>query len=149
MRRVDGILSSGVLFLLGAAIAWYAPTFDLGTPEAPGPGFMPFLSGLAICAAALVGIVEAVRSGSAEAESPWHDGGLGKHAFLLGLVCVQAALLERIGFLACAFLLVFAAMRAVGGESWRSSALWASLLATASYVVFVVWLKVDLPRGIF
>ncbi|MCL4182197.1 MAG: tripartite tricarboxylate transporter TctB family protein [Burkholderiaceae bacterium] len=149
MRRVDGILSSGVLLLLGAAIAWYAPTFDLGTLETPGPGFMPFLAGLIICAAALVGIVEALRSGCAEAGSPWHDEGLGKHAFLLGLVCVQAALLERIGFLACAFLLVFASMRVVGKESWRSSALWAVLLSAGSYVVFVMWLNVDLPRGIF
>ena len=69
------------------------------------------------------------------------------HATVLAMIFGYGALLETGGFLLCAFLLVLISMRVNSAESWGASLFWASLIAGGSYVVFVVLLKVDLPRG--
>lgn len=149
MRRADNALSSTALMLLGLAIALYANDFGLGALEEPGAGFMPFLAGGAILLSAAVGLIEAFRSDQADGEPTWGGGGWKPQALVLAMVFAFGVLLEDVGFLLCSFLLVFLSMRFVGGERWRSALGWSFALAVCSYVVFVVWLKVDLPSGLF
>lgn len=149
MRRADYALSSAVLMLLGLAIALHARAFGLGALEDPGAGFMPFLAGGAILASAAIGLVEAFRSDKAGGESIWRIAEWEQQVLVLAMVFAYGVLLESIGFLLCSLLLVLLAMRFVGGERWRSALGWSLALSLCSYVVFVVWLKVDLPSGLF
>lgn len=149
MRALDDVVSSSVLFLFGLAIALYAPTFDLGTLDTPGPGFMPFLAAVVICVSAVVGFIEALRTRGNDGDSLWRFNRLGQHGLVLAMIFTYGAFLERAGFIVCSFLLVFASMHLTFQERWRSSALWAALIAMGSYLLFVVGLRVDLPRGIF
>ena len=149
MRALDDMVSSCVLFLFGLAIALYAPAFDLGTLDTPGPGFMPLLAALVICVSAVAGFIEALRTGRNDGDSLWQFKRLGQHGLVLALIFAYGALLNRAGFIVCSFLLIFASMHFTFRERWRSSALWAALMAMGSYVLFVVGLRVDLPRGIF
>lgn len=149
MRPVDSMVSSAALMLLGLAIAFYAPEFELGTLELPGAGFMPCLAGIVVFVSAALGFADAAKDKRRDGEALWRIDSLFQHALILVSIFAYGALLEWGGFLFCSFLLVLGSMRFNSGESWRSSLTWAALLAIGSYVVFVMWLKVDLPRGIF
>lgn len=150
MRTVDSLAGSLALVLLGVAIAIYAREFDLGTFAQPGAGFMPALAGLVIAGSAAVGIFEAIRGhGHApQGEALWNLPTLWQHALVLAIVSAFGALLETVGFVLCAVVLIVVAARVLGREPWRDSLVWAVVLTAASYVLFAVLLKVELPRGL-
>lgn len=150
MRIVDSLAASLALVILGVAIAIYAREFDLGTFAQPGAGFMPAVAGLVIAGCAAVGIFEAIRGhGHApHGEALWRLATLWQQVLVLAIVFAFGALLEPVGFVPCAVVLIVVAARVLGRESWRNSLVWAAVLTAASYVLFAVLLKVELPRGL-
>jgi hypothetical protein len=63
---------------------------------------------------------------------------------MLGYILV----VERIGFGFTAFILVFLLIKAVEKHSWKKAFVISFLATVASHVVFNVFLKTALPRGI-
>ncbi len=116
----------------------------------PGPGFLPFWLALAIIA---LGSVLVVRTVSADASGgeiiEWPDrGGWRRIAIVLVVLAAGLLLLNRLGFFAITVLYVALVGFGMGMRSWRVLAPVSLLTALAIYVVFGVWLKVPLPKGI-
>jgi len=123
---------------------------DIGEICAPGPSFVPFLSGgLLIFLACLF----LIRSFFLPVNADWRRGffeGLKwyKSATVVLALFVYVLLLPTVGYLAMTFLFIFLLGRLVEPIELRKL-LAASVLSTVlSYLFFGVWLGCQLPKGL-
>ena len=144
----DGVSS---LFWLAVAIFAVVQGYrlKLGTLHEPGPGFFPFWGGVVL---AVLSLVLLLRSRTPRTGAP--AGGLVPGRAQTKLVLVSVALLayilllETAGFALVTFLFLLLLFR-LERKGWTFSAGSAVLGAVASYVIFQVWLKTQLPVGPF
>ena len=138
LRRIAPLL----LLALGVAALLMARDMGLGELTAPGPGLWP-----AIVAALLTATsVALLFLDPAEDYEPWTAGTARIVAGLAGLA-LFIVLFDTIGFVVPAFLLLFAWLRLLAGESWRMALVLAAAGALALHLVFVVGLGVPFPAG--
>jgi predicted membrane-bound spermidine synthase len=149
MRRYD-LISSFVFLVLGIVIAWSALQTHVGTLKDPGTGLFPLITGILMGAiAAGIFIKSWVMSVIAGREPPgtdmrlWHN----KSAATVAIMVLYAITIEWLGFLTVTLLFLFVLFKAIGGLSLRASVGGAVLTSAAAYLVFKVWLNVQLPVG--
>jgi putative tricarboxylic transport membrane protein len=125
----------------------------------PGPGFFPLLLGSLL---GILGILLLVKSWIERRKAVGHDKeqsgeGAGLAGFwtnkkpfsvLAGLV-IYSAILERLGFLLSTFLFLMLLLRGVGSQKWTLAIITAVSISLLSYLIFEIWLKAQLPPGIF
>jgi putative tricarboxylic transport membrane protein len=68
---------------------------------------------------------------------------------ILGVLFGYALFLDFLGFLVSTFLLLVMLFRLVEPQRWVVAIGGSALASIASYIVFEVWLKTQLPKGIF
>jgi hypothetical protein len=128
-------------------------TYRLGTLNSPGPGLLPLaasvlivvISGLMVVLS-LIGKDEKERikrSFFAAKESP--------RRVLLGFISLVGFryLFPFLGFAPSAFFFIFFLARFLGHFSWKTAFFLSVLTALVSHFLFQVWLKVQMPKGIF
>ena len=148
MRKPD--LTSGIFFLLfGIFVISYSPRFDLGTLNRPGSGFMPFLSGLLICTFSILILIQSWFKKSEVVEKVWVEVNFLKIVLAILILTVYGLLINRLGFLVSSFFLILTLMHYIGSSTWRMSLLAAFLVSAIAYLLFGIWLKVPLPKGMF
>jgi putative tricarboxylic transport membrane protein len=142
-------LSGAVWFGLGLAVCLGSLQYKLGTPAAPGTGFMPFLTGLAICFFSGIGLIHAtLRKRRGEGWSPVLQGVFWKNAMIILVsLLAYALLLFPLGFVITTTLFIAFLLRAIVPQRWSVVIACSILTAAASYLIFEVWLKAQLPRG--
>jgi putative tricarboxylic transport membrane protein len=141
--------SSAAWFFLGLAVCLASLQYKMGTFASPGTGFMPFLTGAAICFFSGVGFIHAtLRRKKGEVRVLLLEGVKWKNAMLI-LVSLLAysLLMVPLGFLVCTTLFIAFLLRAIVPQRWPVVVSCALLTAAASYLIFEVWLKAQLPRG--
>jgi len=138
------------LFWLAVAIfaAVQGLTLKLGTLQQPGPGFFPFWGGVVLALLSLVLIVKSIGL-----KSPDHGSAVpparpeSSRLFVVaGAILGYVLLLERVGFVVVTFAFLLLLFR-LERRSWAVSALTAGAGAAASWVLFQLWLKTQLPVG--
>lgn len=148
MRYYD--LWSSVFWLcVGASIAFYSTAFDLGLPSAPGSGFMPFLTGLAICLFSVITFFQALAQRRDRHENAWSGVRIHTLAAVMVILLLYTILLKPIGFVICTFVMIAAMVRLVASEGWPITLVSSLLGSLLSYVLFDILLKAYLPKGIF
>jgi hypothetical protein len=142
-------LSSSFFFLLGLSICLYSLSYQLGTLAAPESGMMPFLVGAAICLLAGIGLVDATRrKRQGEKWSPVLKGVVWKRTLLTAAgLGGFLYLLKPLGFFLCTALFIGYLFRVIVPHRWMVVIGGALLTAAASYLVFELWLKAQLPKG--
>jgi putative tricarboxylic transport membrane protein len=142
-------LSGAVWFGLGLAVCLGSLQYKLGTPAAPGTGFMPFLTGLAICFFSGIGLIHAtLRKRRGEGWSPVLQGVFWKNAMIILVsLLAYALLLFPLGFVITTTLFIAFLLRAIVPQRWSVVIVCSILTAAASYLIFEVWLKAQLPKG--
>ena len=138
LRRIAPLL----LLALGVAALLTARDMGLGGLTAPGPGLWPAIAAALLSATAFV----LLFLDPAEDYEPWTAGTARIAAGLAGLA-LFVVLFQTIGFVIPAFLLLFAWLRFLGGESWRMALVLAVAGALVLHLVFVVALGVPFPAG--
>jgi putative tricarboxylic transport membrane protein len=139
---------TSALFWLAIAIFFSieAPThLKLGTLHQPGPGFFPFWAGVVLGLLSLVLIFNSLKNREKLSLS-----GLKSWKLLLvaGALLAYLLLLETLGFVTITFLFLFLLLR-LEYKGWMFSAASALAGAVASYAIFQLWLKTQLPAGPF
>ena len=134
-----------ILFLAaGYTYIAFAELSYLSSAGRLGPGFMPRIIGVslvAMCAYSLYADLKQLPAG--EALSPaW-----GSAAVLALLSGVFVALLEVLGGLLSMMVFMAAALWILNRGRHLQNALVAVLLPLGTYVVFDVWLRASMPRG--
>lgn len=145
MARLDDVITGVLLLALGVGVCVRAVGLDVGTATSPGPGFFPFLGGLTL--SALAGLL-AVRGWRGQSDARASGGGLWRPVALVGGLIAYTALLETAGFPLATAALGALVLFVLDTRNWLVIAGASILLAATSYLVFKVWLGVDLPPGI-
>ena len=149
MERYDKITSLFLLMLsvLICILSAKLPV-GLGTWHDPGPGFLPFGSGLFLGILSLVLYLKSFRKKSAGTRASWFPKEQWVNLVLvLAALFVYAILLEVVGFFICTILLMFFLFKVMGGLRLAWAIGGSILFSLASYGVFDLWLKVQLPKG--
>ena len=148
MKRVE-VASGVVLFLVGSVTALLSLKMRVGSFRAAGSGLFPLCLGLllmGLSAACLLKSLQKTAPGKT-APGPAGAGAARQVALYVGAIVVAILLLSRIGYpLFCAMLLL-ALLRILGMKNWLHAGLLAILTAVVSYMLFVRWLLIPLPKG--
>ena len=150
MRNTDQ--SSSLFWLVVAiGIVLLSLKYGVGTLHEPGPGFITFSAGAILMVLSLALFVSNFRDQAERSNlrSLWAGLETGKVLYVLLLLVGYVFILKPVGFLISTFLLLFLLFRVK--ESYRlKMVLVMSFLVTAgSYLVFEIWLKAQLPKGVF
>lgn len=150
MRRLEGIFWIGI----GVIICILALQFDLGSFRGPGAGFVAFLSGLFISCIGLVMIVSKAVSKNRlyqvpEVHHPFQIASWPQLIYTIGLLVAYIVLIEPVGFILTTFLLMFGLFFDHEKRNWAWSLFFSIVTVLVSYMTFEVWLRCQLPRGIF
>jgi putative tricarboxylic transport membrane protein len=148
MKRYDKI-SSLFWLLFALSICIQSIRLPLGSWDDPGPGFLPLGSGIILGLLSGVAYLQACRSKSESLPESWSVMKRWKNLILVlaSLFC-YAISLEILGFLLGTFLLLIVLSRGVEPQKWVISILGSAAVSLISYVVFELWLKTQLPKGI-
>ncbi len=140
---------SGLFWLaVGLAIAVYSGKYGLGSLSSPGPGFLPFLVGLAIAGLALVVFLQQIsKSGKEKIRDLWQHGNWPTVLMVLGALVLYTFLFKFLGFILDTFLLMAFLLRIIEPMSWKKVLAGAIGAAGGSYVIFELWLQAQLPKG--
>jgi len=124
---------------------------SIGTFQMPGPGFFPFWLGVALGIFSITLIVASIlrKKDEEKIRSLWKGRRWVKLIFVFATLVVYAVFLPSLGYLVATFGLMILLLGAI-----ERSRLWVKVMvafATASvtYIVFDLWLEVQLPKGIF
>ena len=142
--------SSALLFFLGLTICLNSIPYKLGSLSSPESGFMPFLAGVVVSFFAIVGFIDAtLRRKKGEGWSSVLQGMRWDRALVILIsLLAYALLLVPLGFFLCTSLFIAFLLRGIVPQRWPVVIIGALLTATASYIIFEIWLKAQLPKGI-
>lgn len=144
---------SGLMFMsVGAAFAWGATTYNVGTGARMGPGYFPLMLGvlLALLGAVITFKALVVETAGGDKIGSWAWKPLFYIIAANLMFGVLLAGLPKIGFPAMGLILgiyalVFIASAAEPGWKVKNTFILATVLAVGSYIAFVVVLKLQFP----
>ena len=146
--NTNDTLSASVLLLVSILIC-IGSLYSLpyGAFKLPGPGFLPFWSGLLLGLMSLGLLVRSI-SRSRRSIGNLFSGGLRKPLFIFCSLLAYSLLFQTLGYVLCNFL--FTASTVLLLERRRFVAfMTGSITAFASYLVFDIFLRIPLPKGVF
>jgi hypothetical protein len=150
MKRAEQILG-GVLLLFAIYIGYESTLIETGADFGKvGAGFLPFwLSvGLGIASAVLLGRALVLPAERFIREFFSDRAGRMRVIWVLGGYLLAVVVMKPLGMLISLAILMAATMPAFGSRNWKAIAFASIATPACVYVVFGLWLKVDLPMGI-
>ncbi len=149
MKRNDAI-SSLVWMSLAAYICIESVRLPVGSWRDPGSGFFPLLSGIFLGLLSGLTFIKAFLQKKEDGGETWYS----KHKWksltaVLVVLFGYAFFLEIFGFLLSTFLLLIFLFRGIEPQRWVVSIGGSAVASFLSYAVFELWLKTQLPKGIF
>jgi len=135
-----------IVFSLTVCIeSWH---LKLGTFHKPGPGFFPFYAAALLGVLSLMSLTQSLRERKEAFPKIWTDVNIPKLALLVVVLFLYAILLNTLGFLPATLFLLLFLFRAGAPYPWRMVLLASLLTVAATYVLFVVLLECQLPKGL-
>lgn len=149
MKRGEQILGA-VLLLFAIYIGYESTLIETGADFGIGAGFFPFwLSvGLGISSAALLGRAVILPPGRFAPLFFSERSGWMRVIWVFAGYLLAVLVMKPLGMIVSLAILMVTTMPAFGSRSWKVIALAAIITPVCVYVVFGLWLKVDLPMGI-
>ena len=145
-------VSSLFWLLLGLITMYGSVQLGLGTMHEPGSGFLAFLAGGFVSCIALGIFLQSIlrfRGTPLQIKALWAGSGWHKSLIVAFLTLGFILALEGLGFFITSFLLLFGLFKGMEKLSWGKAVFIPALTLTVTYVVFNIFLKSNLPRGIF
>ena len=148
------LLEGPAWVLIGAIITAWSYRTGLSTFKEPGVGFVAFASGLFIMAVgALVTVFRRPQQQETGAVSGTTDARFLESApfkltYTLGLLLLYALFLNLLGYIVTTFVVLFGLFYDPVGRRWAGPLLASFLSVAVTYLVFEVWLRSQLPRGV-
>ncbi len=148
MSRRDQI--SGFFWLaLAVFVCLISVPIGIGSFRMPGPGFLPFWAGVALGILSIAVVAISTFEKKEAGGMLWKGLAWRKAMFVMASLFLYTFLLDRFGYLlVTSGLLIFLFCLTRGERIWIKVG-GALLTAVASYLVFGVWLEVQLPKGMF
>ena len=143
---------SSMFWMIFSIIIIYASyKLRIGSLDKPGPGLLPFLSGLILFGVSVRVFLRGGINGSEQKVTRirqlWQGLNWPKAVIVTIALVLYTFILTRLGFLLSTILLLIFLFRAIDPVRWVVSVGGAFIASFISFAVFVLWLKVQLPRG--
>jgi hypothetical protein len=135
-----------VLVAFGVVALEQASKLRIGSVVKPGPGFFPVVLAGAFTQVCLALAVAAFRS-RVRADAAPSSLSYPKMGATIAALFVYALLLERVGFVVSTFALLLFFFRGLERQRWTVALAGSIVTACVTYLVFKVWLHVQLPPG--
>jgi hypothetical protein len=142
--RISGI----VFMLIGAAVLVASLRYPVGTLPKPGGGFFPLLAAALLLALSAVFTFQSFTRRPVvvpAAEQGPGSKALRRIAFGVAALVAYRYLIPVVGFAPSTALFIFALSRFLENASWKRSLIFALATAAASYYLFQVVLKIQMP----
>jgi ABC-type Fe3+-siderophore transport system permease subunit len=149
--KMRDLVSSLIWMVLGAFFVVGALQQGLIRKGVPGPGFLPFISGLALILVSLFVLIPALRRTETDEKIlffPEQDSFKKLSMGILALFSFGFAMLH-VGYILTTFVFMLFMARIMRSRSWWTAALVALLTSALTYILFEVLLAVHLPKGQF
>jgi hypothetical protein len=144
------MISTLVFLVCGVVITVSSLRIHVGTFGDPGSGLFPLITGILISLVAGGMFIKARRQSISAGQKPlgedkrlWHNRCVATVVIML----LYAITIDWLGFLTVTLLILFILFKAVGNLSIKVSLGGAILTAAIAYLLFKVWLNVQLPVG--
>jgi hypothetical protein len=160
MVRSKEIASSLLFILLGVGYLAYNRSYSIDTWNNPGPGVFPLIVGGTFILLAAGQLMQTLRK-PGEREDPKGTGfrvksaktilqesGEIKPLILVGVFVIYLLIIKGVGFFISNFIFVVVSSRLMGARDWARSLALASGICLFCYLLFEMWLKLSLPRGL-
>ena len=135
-------LSGGVLLVAGIIMLAVAWDYPMGRLTEMGPGFIPRVIGIVICALAVAIIAADVMSPVAPESGRMHWRGL---AFISAAILIFAAMVDVAGLVPSMFMAVAVSMFADDEARPLSVLIYAVLATLCGWLLFLVALELPIP----
>jgi hypothetical protein len=146
--RATELVVAGLLFMLGALVAWESQRLGARWgDDGPQAGYFPFYIGLLICISTLVVFGRAAFDARGGKRALLSRNQLRMVLLLLVPSIVYVALIHVLGIYVASALFIAFFMIYLGRYSWVSTLPVAIGVSLAFFVLFEVWFKVPLPKG--
>ena len=149
MSRADRI--SGIFWLLFAILVCIESyRLGLGNLHQPGPGFLFFWTSIALGIMSLVVLIRAWVSKEAEESKQTIFGKQNVLKIILVLISVflYAIFMETVGFILVTLLLFIFLLGIIEKKKWWYTIFVGVVVTVIAYLIFEVWLRSQLPRGL-
>ena len=149
MGKIDQV-GLAFWFIVGIAVVYLSYRLDLGQLRHPGPGFLPFWCGVILCGLSLFCFINGKRSGSVDISirQPWKGKLWSKSVYIVMALLIFLFTFETLGFIISTIITMFLLHIIVSQRNWLIALSEAILTSFVSYIVFALWLGVQLPRGL-
>ena len=141
-------IALGMYFCIGAI------GYGFKSQGVPGGGFFPFFVGSVLIGLSLMIMIPALviknKSKEPTPEEPFfsEDDSAKKLLITVGALFGYALALPYLGYFLTTFIFLVIVLRYTYLNRWSSILITAFLSSAISYVLFYLWLKVQLPRGL-
>lgn len=150
LTNVRDFWSGIILGLLGLLVTVGAFQMSVGSLAQPDDGFMPLVTGWAIIALsarlAWRGLRRSIQSSPSHAFWPESQRGL-RVACVIGAMLAYVVAFEWMGFVPATFALFVFLLKAIEPVPWKTTVLMSVLVTVGCFLLFQVWLQVQLPAG--
>jgi len=147
--RADRI--SGI-FWLGFSVLIIIQSYrlGLGTLHHPGPGFLFFWGNILLGIMSLVTLLRAWVDKKAGGAQPalFEGQNISKIIFVLTSLFLYVILMETLGFLLVTLLLFIFLLGIIEKKGWLFTVFVSVAVMVISYLIFEIWLKSMLPKGL-
>jgi len=154
------IASSLLFILLGAGYLAYNRSYSIDTWNNPGPGVFPLAVGgmlILLAAGHLLQTLrkpgerdgrKSARSGSKSIQVLLRESGEKRPLILIGVFVIYLLIIKGAGFFISNFFFVLFTSRLMGAKDWARPLALASGICLFCYLLFEIWLRLSLPRGL-
>jgi len=154
VKNKKDFFSGSFLLLLGFYLAIRSLQLSVWSRFGPDEGFIPLLTAVIIICTCLIIIIRSLsRTRGHEGEKTLDKqktqiGSVFKVSLYVLLIMLYGLLLEKVGFLITSILFLFIMLKYVEKQSWRMTTFVGIASIITSYLLFVYFLGVLLPRGL-
>lgn len=140
--------------IVGALYCKGAIALGIGSFSEPGPGFFPFLMSVFLILLSLIHFLSSLKKSEefnfAGSKIFWPPiDGIKRILFVVISLFAYAFTMHYLGFVITTFCYIFFLMRFVFPLKWTTVFLGAGLITGVSYAIFELWLRANLPVGLF
>ena len=151
IMNIRDLLSSLLWLAISIFVCVESSHISIGSLHSPASGFLPFWSGVILGTFAIVLAVKSIliKGWRGKISDLWKEVEWNKVIFVLISLFLYAFLLPRLGYLITTFGLMTFLFGMKGKPRLWAQAVTAFITVGVSYIIFYLWLDVQLPKGVF
>ena len=135
-----------ILVVVGAIIIGVSLSYGFGTLRAPGPGLYPFFIGVIIVPLSLILLVKGIKAKQGSSLFSWETAVT--FVLMIATFCLWIIVMPWLGYVIVTFFATYALAKIMRLEGWFKPLIISAGTAFFIYLLFDVWLYIDLPKGV-